>query len=75
MNNQSCPCCGHVLLRHVRSSGPYWVCTDCWQEMPIIEAAASTEPEILDDVAALEEAFRVPTQSRENSAEETLQSL
>lgn len=39
MAEQTCPCCGSILLRHMRNSGPYWMCTSCWQEMP-----ASAEP-------------------------------
>ncbi len=34
MNN--CPCCSHTLLQHVRTSGSYWFCRHCWQEMPIL---------------------------------------
>ncbi|MFE4105140.1 hypothetical protein [Almyronema epifaneia] len=74
MNNRTCPCCGNVLLRHMRNSGPYWLCTDCWQEMPVIEAA-ETETNIAGNVASLEEAFRAPAQPREDSTEGTLQSL
>ncbi|NEQ33507.1 MAG: hypothetical protein F6K04_21350 [Leptolyngbya sp. SIO4C5] len=73
MNKRTCPCCGNVLLRHMRNSGLYWVCTDCWQEMPVIqEEEAETN---LEDVTALEEAFRAPAQLREDSAEGSLQSL
>ncbi|PSB30859.1 hypothetical protein C7B82_07990 [Stenomitos frigidus ULC18] len=32
----ACPCCGEVLLRHVRHSEVYWFCTHCWQEMPVL---------------------------------------
>ncbi|AFZ03954.1 hypothetical protein [Calothrix sp. PCC 6303] len=30
----TCPCCSHVLLRHVRGNETYWFCRNCWQEMP-----------------------------------------
>ncbi len=30
-----CPCCSHTLLQHIRSSGTYWFCRHCWQEMPV----------------------------------------
>jgi hypothetical protein len=30
----TCPCCSHVLLRHIRSHEVYWFCRNCWQEMP-----------------------------------------
>ncbi|WP_341999008.1 hypothetical protein [Chlorogloeopsis sp. ULAP02] len=29
-----CPCCNRKLLQHIRSSGVYWFCPDCRQEMP-----------------------------------------
>lgn len=35
MSVQTCPCCDSVLLRHARSTGPYWLCKSCWQEMPV----------------------------------------
>ncbi len=34
-----CPCCTGNLLRHVRSSGVYWFCPNCRQEMPNLAAA------------------------------------
>jgi hypothetical protein len=37
MNN--CPCCPGNLLCHVRSSGVYWFCPDCRQEMPNLATA------------------------------------
>jgi hypothetical protein len=30
----TCPCCSHVLLRHIRGNEIYWFCRNCWQEMP-----------------------------------------
>lgn len=33
----SCPCCGSSLLRHVRSTGVYWFCQSCWQEVPPLD--------------------------------------
>ncbi|HLP87508.1 MAG TPA: hypothetical protein VK184_02740 [Nostocaceae cyanobacterium] len=30
-----CPCCSDILLSHIRSSGAYWFCRTCWQEMPL----------------------------------------
>ena len=30
----SCPCCSRALLRHICSSGIYWHCSSCRQEMP-----------------------------------------
>ncbi|BAZ09457.1 hypothetical protein NIES4071_12650 [Calothrix sp. NIES-4071] len=32
-----CPCCSHVLLRHIRGSHVYWFCRNCWQTMPVFE--------------------------------------
>ncbi|ULP30197.1 hypothetical protein [Leptolyngbya boryana] len=29
-----CLCCSEKLLRHVRSTGVYWFCSNCRQEMP-----------------------------------------
>lgn len=34
-----CPCCPGNLLRHVRSSGVYWFCPNCRQEMPNLATA------------------------------------
>ena len=36
MSAQTCPCCDGVLLRHARSSGSYWLCKSCRQEMPVL---------------------------------------
>ncbi|WP_089127535.1 hypothetical protein [Tolypothrix sp. NIES-4075] len=33
----SCPCCSHQLLRHIRCSNVYWFCSHCRQEMPNFE--------------------------------------
>lgn len=33
-NQHACPCCSHVLLRHIRLRGVYWRCDHCGQEMP-----------------------------------------
>ncbi len=30
-----CPCCSGLLLQHIRSSGVYWFCRNCWEEMPV----------------------------------------
>jgi len=30
-----CPCCSHVLLRHIHGHEVYWFCRNCWQSMPI----------------------------------------
>lgn len=42
-NNKSCPCCSATLLRYARTSGVYWYCVHCRQEMPdlasVIEAS------------------------------------
>ena len=35
MAAQTCPCCDGVLLRHARSTGSYWLCKSCRQEMPV----------------------------------------
>jgi hypothetical protein len=35
-SRQTCPCCAAVLLRHMRSSGLYWRCNSCYQEMPVL---------------------------------------
>ncbi|PZV12013.1 MAG: hypothetical protein DCF22_13195 [Leptolyngbya sp.] len=31
-----CPCCAHLLLRHIRRQQVYWFCRQCWQEMPAL---------------------------------------
>lgn len=36
MRNNTCPCCGGSLLRHVRPGGVYWFCQSCWQEVPLL---------------------------------------
>jgi len=33
----SCPCCSHKLLRHIRQQNVYWFCSHCRQEMPNLE--------------------------------------
>jgi hypothetical protein len=33
----SCPCCSHQLLRHIRQHNVYWFCSHCRQEMPNFE--------------------------------------
>ena len=33
----SCPCCSHQLLRHIRQRNVYWFCSHCRQEMPNFE--------------------------------------
>jgi len=35
MLQMNCPCCSYPLLRHVRSTGTYWYCSHCHQEMPV----------------------------------------
>ncbi|PZV09360.1 MAG: hypothetical protein DCF22_18645 [Leptolyngbya sp.] len=32
-----CPCCAHLLLRHIRRQQVYWFCRQCWQEMPALK--------------------------------------
>ncbi|MEO1372862.1 MAG: hypothetical protein AAFW70_00770 [Cyanobacteria bacterium J06635_10] len=39
IRNNNCPCCGGSLLRHVRHSELYWFCQNCWQELPVLNAA------------------------------------
>lgn len=34
-NYYNCPCCSYRLLRHIRSDGIYWLCSHCYQEMPV----------------------------------------
>jgi uncharacterized Zn finger protein (UPF0148 family) len=36
MIDNSCPCCGGSLLRHVRHGEIYWFCKTCWQEVPLL---------------------------------------
>jgi ribosomal protein L37AE/L43A len=31
----NCPCCSYPLLRHISSTGMYWYCSHCHQEMPV----------------------------------------
>jgi ribosomal protein L37AE/L43A len=38
-----CPCCTGNLLRHVRSSGVYWFCPNCRQEMPNLATATVSQ--------------------------------
>ncbi|OKH38072.1 hypothetical protein NIES2119_10955 [[Phormidium ambiguum] IAM M-71] len=35
----TCPCCSNTLLRHIRSTGIYWFCSHCYQEMPNCDRA------------------------------------
>lgn len=51
MPQTTCPCCSSILLRHIRSTGIYWYCSSCHQEMPSL--AAPTFPR--DPVFALVE--------------------
>jgi ribosomal protein L37AE/L43A len=37
----SCPCCSHQLLRHIRCSNVYWFCSHCRQEMPNFEYSSN----------------------------------
>jgi ribosomal protein L37AE/L43A len=32
-NRHTCPCCSHVLLRHIDSTGLYWYCSHCHEKM------------------------------------------
>ncbi|MEB3337589.1 MAG: hypothetical protein VKJ46_09015 [Leptolyngbyaceae bacterium] len=41
-----CPCCTGNLLRHVRTSGIYWFCLNCRQEMPNLICYNSSQPMI-----------------------------
>lgn len=45
-----CPCCSTVLLQHIRTSGTYWFCRGCWQEMPVFlgKSSNSLSEAILD---------------------------
>lgn len=36
ISQYTCPCCSHVLLRHVRVGGLYWHCRHCYEEMPVL---------------------------------------
>lgn len=45
MRNNSCPCCGDSLLRHVRPGGVYWFCTSCWQEVPLFAVSQAPRAE------------------------------
>ncbi len=36
-----CPCCSHILLRHIRGSHIYWFCRNCWETMPVLEEDVS----------------------------------
>jgi ribosomal protein L37AE/L43A len=33
-STNSCPCCGGVILRHIRHGEIYWFCSSCYQEVP-----------------------------------------
>ena len=37
----SCPCCSHQLLRHIRQRNVYWFCSHCRQEMPNFEYSSN----------------------------------
>ncbi|MEM7556162.1 MAG: hypothetical protein AAF378_19080 [Cyanobacteria bacterium P01_A01_bin.84] len=37
MRNQSCPCCGDILLNCTRNKQVYLFCRGCWQEMPNVD--------------------------------------
>ncbi|HIK13668.1 MAG TPA: hypothetical protein IGS52_25980 [Oscillatoriaceae cyanobacterium M33_DOE_052] len=34
MRDNSCFCCGNLLLRHARKGEIFWFCTGCRQELP-----------------------------------------
>lgn len=38
-----CPCCSHLLLRHISYNRKYWFCSQCHQEMPDLEHILETE--------------------------------
>lgn len=42
----SCPCCSNTLLRHIRSTGVYWFCKHCYQEMPNCDRVLSNSKTI-----------------------------
>ncbi|MEA5468239.1 hypothetical protein [Spirulina sp. 06S082] len=50
MNNQNvcCPCCSSPLLRHARSTGMYWYCSSCHQEMPNLSDSLYQKIGLLD---------------------------
>ncbi|WP_204106628.1 MULTISPECIES: hypothetical protein [Spirulina sp. CCY15215] len=50
MNNQNicCPCCSSTLLRHARSTGMYWYCSNCHQEMPNLSDPVCQEVSLVD---------------------------
>lgn len=31
----SCICCSHTLLKHIRGNQIHWFCRNCWQSMPV----------------------------------------
>jgi len=37
MNKPLCPCCSQPLLRHISFKRIYWFCSQCHQEMPVLE--------------------------------------
>lgn len=39
----SCPCCSHQLLRHIRHQEIYWFCTSCRQEMPNLDSSLKND--------------------------------
>ncbi|EKQ69988.1 hypothetical protein OsccyDRAFT_0244 [Leptolyngbyaceae cyanobacterium JSC-12] len=42
-SHNDCICCTRTLLRHVRSSGVYWFCPSCRQEMPNLATATVSQ--------------------------------
>jgi uncharacterized Zn finger protein (UPF0148 family) len=45
MTDNSCPCCGGSLLRHVRHGELYWFCQTCWQEVPVLTVGSVSSVE------------------------------
>jgi hypothetical protein len=35
ISRHTCPCCSHILLRHIRLGKLYWRCSHCYQPMPV----------------------------------------
>ena len=46
MNNNSCPCCSDIMLRHLSNRHSYWFCSRCRIEMPDIEYHQKAESKI-----------------------------
>lgn len=35
LSKSVCPCCSYILLRHIDLEGIYWLCSHCYQKMPV----------------------------------------